>query len=66
MNINLDRVWLVIHYDWEDSDVVAIAKSQTLAYELRKMYLKDNRGESKNVKVKPYIMNMLGDTIYES
>ncbi len=66
MSINLDKIWLVIHYDWEDSDVVAIADSKIKATELRKMYLKENKGKAKDIKVKSYIMNMLGDTIYES
>ena len=73
MSISLNIVWLVVHYDWEDSDVIAIADSEIKAKELRKLYInnecKDKRKHkkfSKYIKIKPYILNMLGSTIYES
>lgn len=72
-NISLNLVWLVIHYDWEDSDVVAIANSEIKAKELRKLYINNQckdkrklRTFGKDIKIKPYILNMLGCTIYKS
>jgi hypothetical protein len=39
-NKDKESVWLVVHYDWEDSDVVAVCKTRHKAYEIRKEYLK--------------------------
>jgi len=42
-NKDKESVWLVVHYDWEDSDVVAVCKT--------KEYLKNHKGEAKSINV---------------
>jgi cupin superfamily acireductone dioxygenase involved in methionine salvage len=51
MTEDKESVWLIVHYDWEDSDVIAICKTRGKAYEIRKEYLKNHKGKAKSINV---------------
>ena len=58
-------VWLVVHYDYGDSDVIAICTTCTKAHEIRKKYLKLIVGNNyKSVNVIKFPLDMIS-TIYE-